>query len=99
MYNYEKCPICGNKLNVVNYKEDYYIVETDEKCVKCGYHKNNAYGRTEITFQNCYETYYYNTNRKIYNKIYKSFNKARWKYRKYLLRTNKIKGKSYSKYF
>lgn len=93
-----KCPICGNKLIIKNWYEDYYRVETDEKCLKCKYHKNWAYGRTDIEFQGYSESFGYSIDINTYYKIYKKFNKARWSYRKYLLRTNKIKGKTYSKW-
>ena len=96
---YSQCPICGSKLMIRNWHEDYYTVETDEQCFKCDYHKNWAYGRTEISFKGAYENFSYSTNITEYNIIQKRLDKARWKYRKFLLRINKIKGRSYSKYF
>lgn len=96
---YSKCPICGSKTVVRTWHEDYYTVEIDEECSKCGYHKNWSYGMTEISFKGINEKFTYSTILNEYNNIYKRLNKARWSYRKYLLRSGLIKGKSYSKYF
>lgn len=96
---YSRCPICGYKTVIRTWHEDYYCVETDEKCPICDYHKNWSYGSTEISFQGCYETYGYNISINDYYKIERRLDNERWKYRKYLLRIGKIKGKHYSKYF
>jgi Zn ribbon nucleic-acid-binding protein len=97
--NINICPICGHQLIIRTWHEDYYRVETDEKCFKCGYHKNEAYGNTEISFRGAIEGFSYNVNMNNYCNILRRLNKARWKYRKFLLRTGKIKGKNFSRFF
>lgn len=93
-YNYEKCPICGNKLN----EESYYdcdihtTVEYHKKCSKCNYEEEYAYGYYRDGIDGgCMIDYAYNYKpSKIELKRYK---KKLWSYRKFLLRIHKIKGK------
>jgi len=90
------CPVCGRLLNTERWFEECGCVETYSKCLKCGYCHHWSYGTTWVGFGGFDFEYSYTITEEEYFKMVKQANKARWKYRKWLLRKGIVKGKKHA---
>ena len=90
-----RCPICGEYMDNCSYREDIGLVEECDRCTKCGYCEQFAYGSYGIGFNiGDFESRFNLTwsYAKLPTDIeFQRFKKAMYSYRKMLLRNHKIK--------
>lgn len=91
----DKCPVCNNKLKCTDYYDsDFHItVEEHERCYRCGYDYEFAYGAYKIMLNNKEFLWSYDTPYIERNQMYRKIKKEAWSVQKRLRRSRKLKGK------
>lgn len=89
----DRCPVCGKKI-VSKYYTDYgHVCEEHEKCDRCGYKSEFAYGNYRTYIDGKEFIWSYNTTKVELSYISKKMIKLAWKVQKRLRRLGRLNGR------